>query len=114
MQSSSNIVFRLVTGLAGLAIVLAVLFVVINVSHVATAQDARVSEQIRSEFVQAIRTDDLADGHLTVISSPRRNGTFIIVAGGALTEKEKESLAVQAKEIARKHNNRAVTIVFRN
>jgi hypothetical protein len=114
MQRPANILFRIVTGLAGLAIVLAVVFLIVNSSHVATAQDTRVSDQIRSEFEQVIRTDITADSRPTVTSSPRRNGTFIIVAGGALTEKEKENMAVQAKEIARKHNNREVTIVFRD
>jgi hypothetical protein len=112
MQRPANILFRIITGLAGLAIILAVVFLVVNTSHVATAQDARVSEQIRSEFEQAIRTGIAADSRPMITSSPRRNGTFIIVAGGALTEKE--TMAVQAKEIARKHNHREVTIVFRD
>jgi hypothetical protein len=114
MPRNSSILFRIVTGLAALAIFLAVLFAVVNITHVATAQDARASEQIRIEFEQAIRAADPADNRVTVISSPRRNGTFIIVTGESLTEKEKESMALQAKEIGRKHDNRQVTNVFRN
>jgi hypothetical protein len=114
MPHASNILFRLVIALAGLALLLSIVLPILNRSHATTAQDATVSGQIRDEFVQVIRTDGLADSRLTVTSSPRRNGTFIIVTGGALTEKEKENLALQAKEIARKHDNREVTIVFRN
>jgi hypothetical protein len=113
MLKPQNILFRIVTGLAVLAIFLVVLLALVT-SRVATAQDARVSDQIRIEFEQAIRTDVPPGSHLTVASSPRRDGTYIIVSGGSLTEKEKESMALQAKQIAQKHDNRPVTVVFRD
>jgi hypothetical protein len=102
-----------VTGLAALAVFLVVVLALLA-AQVPTAQDARVSEQIRREFAQAISTNLPPGERFTVDSSPRRHGTVIIVTGGSLTAAEKVALALQARQLGRQHANRQVTVVFRN
>jgi hypothetical protein len=111
IHSPPKPLFRIVTGLAGLAIIVTIVLVLITF-RTPTAQDLRISNQIRLEFEQSINLAQFQ--HLNIVSSPRRNGTILIVSGIRLTEEEKQTLAVQARQISRKHNDRQVAIVFRN
>jgi hypothetical protein len=113
MPQPPNILVRIVTGLAALAVVVAVLSVLMA-AHGPTPQDARVSDQIRDEFARSAGSSLTPHTHIVVTSSARRNGTFIFVAGGSLSTEQKQRLALEAKQIGQHHDNRQVTIVFRN
>jgi hypothetical protein len=113
VPQTTNLLFRVATGVAALAIFLVVLSALVA-SHAPTAQDARVSEQIRVELTRAISRELPARINPVVTCLPRHNGTFIVVNGTSLTTDEKQRLALQAKAIGRQHDNRQVTVVFRN
>jgi hypothetical protein len=77
-----------------------------------TGEDAEISDKIRTEFEDAITTNQPPGKRPLVISSPRRNATEIIVKGEALTDGEKQGLRAVAEGIGLRNANRPIELHF--
>lgn len=108
-----RLVLKLVAWLGVIAVLMLIPLVLVAM-RVPTAQDARASDQIRLDFTQAVNTNLPAEKHVSIISSPRRNGTVIFVSGASLTEEEEQRLSALAAQIGKTRDNRSVKVVFRD
>jgi hypothetical protein len=81
--------------------------------YVPSGEDAQASFVIRAELKQSVSTNLPSSQHVTVMCSPRPKATVIFISGGSLTAEEKHSLTALAERIGQAHNQRAVTVVFR-
>jgi hypothetical protein len=77
---------------------------------VATADDARTSNIIREEFINA-STNIVTGKQMKIYSSPRRAATRLFVYGD-LSVKEAQALQSLAVQISQNNSNRPVNIEF--
>src|SRR5437868_2623103 len=84
--------------------------VVVALSRIPTDVDARVSDTIRVQFVQS--ATNRLDSKVSIICSPRRGSTMILISGATLSEAQKRSLSEIAADVGRANGNRIVTLVF--
>jgi hypothetical protein len=78
---------------------------------VPSAEDARVSQSIYNNFVEAAKTNISTNTQVSFISSPKRGETQIIITGN-LSKDEERVLQAIAENI-QTNRNRKIGIIFR-